>query len=235
MTDKITLEDIKKLDDEIKENALPALIYYLKVKHNFDVNEFLTYMRMYNKEGKVRVLALAKMIKDNESTNPLNKSGANGLYKRRHEFEPHLADLSKHKFDEIIKKLLNEKRIKEFTPKRILGTPEGLLSEQYGESGVKVLKDALIKAISEAEQKGQPFKKNAGVASLWERKYSCLPKSLKNLPKVYINQLIEDCLSEGQIIICAHGNEKSPTWLCNPNGPLRTSPEDYEFKKGAAE
>jgi hypothetical protein len=75
---------------------------------------------------------------------------------------------------------------------------------------------ALIKAISDASEAGQPFQAT-GKFGLWINRER-LPEQLR--VKTRVENLTSDLLAAGLIVKCAFGTEKGGSWLDVPTGPF---------------
>lgn len=45
--------------------------------------------------------------------------------------------------------------------------------------------------------------------------------------------MTEDAIKNAKVKLGLHGREKNAQWLCHPEGPLATDPNNYKFKTGS--
>ncbi|RZI45115.1 AAA family ATPase [Candidatus Finniella inopinata] len=185
---------------------------------------------------------LRKAISDHEEKMPLTLTGPGGVFQRKHELPVIFHEYTKRDIEDLANQLLRDGEIGKYakmgsTKAHYLGIKDGVLSRgQVSETQAEIwydvlLKPAFVQAIFEAEKIGQPFNK-AGRSSPWKRKEK-LPSEFHHLLEGQLRKLTEDALKEKSIVTAMHGCEKNAQWLCDPQGPLATDPESYEFIKGS--
>ena len=186
---------------------------------------------------------LIEAISEQESKNAFTKTGDSGIYERRDELPSNFHFLSRKSLEDMITGLLDEKKIGKYAKvggkkSHYLGTTGGLLSMgQVEEKKPSVfydasLKEPFVQALYKAEEEGQPFNKS-GDSAPWKRK-SHLPSEMHELTQKQLEEMTEDVLKEGRVVLCIHGIGKTPKWLCKPTGALARDPDQYEFTRGAA-